>query len=172
RSCAGTGSPTATGSWSCGATAASVGPCPSRRSGTSSWTGIGSPTPRSASSWTPTWKAPCSAGTPSWTSAKPSVCTRRARSRWCEVPRPRCRPQGTDRRERIPAMTASAHHHHRHNHHAAQQHYYDEATNPEFEIRRPRGCGKIYEYLIEHKFRTGMSVLGLDVTGLTVLEVC
>jgi 2-polyprenyl-3-methyl-5-hydroxy-6-metoxy-1,4-benzoquinol methylase len=69
-------------------------------------------------------------------------------------------------------MTASAHHHHHHNHHAAQQHYYDEATNPEFEIRRPRGCGKIYEYLIEHKFRTGMSVLGLDVTGLTVLEVC
>ena len=67
-------------------------------------------------------------------------------------------------------MTASAHRHH--HHHAAQQHYYDEATDPEFEIRRPRGCGRIYQYLIEHKFRTGMSVLGLDVAGLTVLEVC
>lgn len=57
-------------------------------------------------------------------------------------------------------------------HYAHQQHYYDEARDPEFEIRRPRGCGRIYEFLIEHKFRTGMAVLRLDMAGRKVLEVC
>ena len=59
-----------------------------------------------------------------------------------------------------------------HAHYAGQQHYYDEATDPEFEIRRPRGCGRVYEFLIAHKFRTGLAVLGLDLAGRTVLELC
>src|SRR5262245_46487597 len=53
-----------------------------------------------------------------------------------------------------------------------QQHYHDDAVDPEFEIRRPRGCGRVYEYLIRHKFRTGVAVLGLDLAGSSVLEVC
>ena len=59
-----------------------------------------------------------------------------------------------------------------HAHYAGQQHYYDEASDPEFEIRRPHGCGRIYEYLIGHKFETGIAVLGLDLAGRTLLEVC
>jgi 2-polyprenyl-3-methyl-5-hydroxy-6-metoxy-1,4-benzoquinol methylase len=63
-------------------------------------------------------------------------------------------------------MSAPAHHL------AHQQHYHDEALDPEFETRRPHGCGRLYEFLIRHKFRTGMAVLGLDVSGCSVLEVC
>ena len=59
-----------------------------------------------------------------------------------------------------------------HAHYAHQQHYFDEASNPEFEIRRPHGCGRVYEFLIGHKFATGLAVLGLDLTDRTVLEVC
>jgi 2-polyprenyl-3-methyl-5-hydroxy-6-metoxy-1,4-benzoquinol methylase len=53
-----------------------------------------------------------------------------------------------------------------------QRHFYDEECNPEFEIARPHGCGRLYEYLIEHKFRTGLSVLGLNISGMSVLEIC
>jgi SAM-dependent methyltransferase len=53
-----------------------------------------------------------------------------------------------------------------------QQHYYDEACDAEFEIRRPRGCGRIYEFLIDHKLRMGLAVLGMNVAGRTVLELC
>lgn len=53
-----------------------------------------------------------------------------------------------------------------------QRHYYDEACDPEFEIRRPRGCGRLYEFLIAHKVETGLDVLGLDLEGRTVLELC
>jgi 2-polyprenyl-3-methyl-5-hydroxy-6-metoxy-1,4-benzoquinol methylase len=57
-------------------------------------------------------------------------------------------------------------------HLAHQQHYHDEAVDPEFETRRPHGCGRLYEFLIGHKFRTGRAVLGLDLRGCSVLEVC
>ncbi len=57
-------------------------------------------------------------------------------------------------------------------HYSLQQHYYDEACDPEFEIMRPHGCGRIYAFLIEHKFQTGLAVLGLGLAGQTVLEVC
>jgi SAM-dependent methyltransferase len=53
-----------------------------------------------------------------------------------------------------------------------QRHFYDEECDSEFEIARPHGCGRLYEYLIEHKFRTGLGVLGLDIAGMSVLEVC
>lgn len=53
-----------------------------------------------------------------------------------------------------------------------QRHFYDEQCDPEFEIARPHNCGRLYQYLIEHKFRTGMRMLGLGVAGRSVLEVC
>lgn len=54
----------------------------------------------------------------------------------------------------------------------SQQQYYEEECDSEFEIRRPRDCGLLYEFLIRHKFRTGLRVLRLPIAGATVLEVC
>ncbi len=54
----------------------------------------------------------------------------------------------------------------------SQRHYYDEACDPEFEITRPHGCGRLYKFLISHKFQVGLEVLELDLAGRTVLEVC
>jgi 2-polyprenyl-3-methyl-5-hydroxy-6-metoxy-1,4-benzoquinol methylase len=54
----------------------------------------------------------------------------------------------------------------------SQRHYYDEACDPEFEITRPHGCGRLYQFLISHKFQTGLAVLGVELAGKTVLEVC
>ena len=42
---------------------------------------------------------------------------------------------------------------------SVQQHYYEEECDPEFEIQRPRECGRIYEYLSSHKFQTGVRLL-------------
>ncbi len=53
-----------------------------------------------------------------------------------------------------------------------QRHFYDEECDPEFEIARPHGCGRLYGFLIEDKFRTGIAVLGLDISGMSVLEIC
>ena len=55
---------------------------------------------------------------------------------------------------------------------AHQQRYYDEACDPEFEIRRPHGCGRVYEFLIRYKIDTGLALLGMNLAGRTVLEVC
>jgi 2-polyprenyl-3-methyl-5-hydroxy-6-metoxy-1,4-benzoquinol methylase len=54
----------------------------------------------------------------------------------------------------------------------SQRHYYDEACDPEFEITRLHDCGRLYQFLLAHKFRTGLAVLGLELAGKTVLEVC
>jgi hypothetical protein len=54
----------------------------------------------------------------------------------------------------------------------SQRHYYDEACDPEFEITRPHTRGRLYQFLLAHKFRTGFTVLGLELAGKTVLEVC
>jgi ubiquinone/menaquinone biosynthesis C-methylase UbiE len=53
-----------------------------------------------------------------------------------------------------------------------QSHFYEEECDPEFEIRRPRDCGRLYEFLIQEKFGSGLRILGLPLTGATVLEVC
>lgn len=53
-----------------------------------------------------------------------------------------------------------------------QRLYYEEECDPEFEIARPHGCGRLYDFLLEHKFRAGMRVLGLALAGRSVLEVC
>jgi SAM-dependent methyltransferase len=54
----------------------------------------------------------------------------------------------------------------------SQLHFYEEECDPEFEIARPHDCGRLYEFLIEHKFQTGLEVLGIDIAGRSVLEVC
>jgi ubiquinone/menaquinone biosynthesis C-methylase UbiE len=53
-----------------------------------------------------------------------------------------------------------------------QRYFYDQECDPEFEISRPNGCGRLYEFLIEYKFRTGLRQLGFEVAGRSVLEVC
>jgi ubiquinone/menaquinone biosynthesis C-methylase UbiE len=53
-----------------------------------------------------------------------------------------------------------------------QRHFYEEECDPEFEIARPHNCGRLYRYLIDHKFQTGLKMLGLDVAGRSVLEIC
>ncbi len=53
-----------------------------------------------------------------------------------------------------------------------QQRFYEEDCDPEFEIARPRECGELYDYLIERKFQAGREVLGLDLAGRTLLEIC
>jgi SAM-dependent methyltransferase len=53
-----------------------------------------------------------------------------------------------------------------------QRRFYEEECDPEFEIERPHGCGRLYEFLIEHKFRTGLGVLGCNIVGTSVLEIC
>lgn len=50
--------------------------------------------------------------------------------------------------------------------------FYDEECDPEFEIERPHGCGRLYDFLIDYKLRAGLRVLGLPLVGRTVLEVC
>jgi len=54
----------------------------------------------------------------------------------------------------------------------AQRHFYDEECDPEFEIVRPHSCGRLYGYLIEHKFHTGLRVLGTEIFRRSVLEIC
>jgi ubiquinone/menaquinone biosynthesis C-methylase UbiE len=53
-----------------------------------------------------------------------------------------------------------------------QRHFYDEECDPEFEIERPHGCGRVYDFLIDRKFRDGMRVLDAPLSGRSVLEVC
>jgi SAM-dependent methyltransferase len=53
-----------------------------------------------------------------------------------------------------------------------QRHFYEEECDPEFEIRRPRDCGRLYEFLIQEKFSVGLRMLSLPLTAATVLEVC
>jgi SAM-dependent methyltransferase len=55
---------------------------------------------------------------------------------------------------------------------STQQRFYEEECDPEFEIDRPHGCGRLYEFLIEHKFRTGLARLGCNIAETTVLEIC
>jgi 2-polyprenyl-3-methyl-5-hydroxy-6-metoxy-1,4-benzoquinol methylase len=50
--------------------------------------------------------------------------------------------------------------------------FYHEECDPEFEIARPHGCGRLYQFLIELKFRAGLRTLGLELAGHSVLEVC
>jgi 2-polyprenyl-3-methyl-5-hydroxy-6-metoxy-1,4-benzoquinol methylase len=53
-----------------------------------------------------------------------------------------------------------------------QSHFYEEECDPEFEVSRPRDCGRLYEFLIQEKFNSGLRMLGVPLGGATVLEVC
>ena len=53
-----------------------------------------------------------------------------------------------------------------------QQRFYEEDCDPQFEIARLRECGQLYHYLIDRKFQAGREVLGLDLAGRTLLEIC
>jgi ubiquinone/menaquinone biosynthesis C-methylase UbiE len=53
-----------------------------------------------------------------------------------------------------------------------QRHFYDEECDPEFEIERPHGCGRVYDFLIERKFQDGMRVLAAPLRGRRVIEIC
>jgi len=55
---------------------------------------------------------------------------------------------------------------------ARQHHYYEEECDPEFEITRPHKCGRLYQFLIDLKFQTGINILDLELAGSSVLEVC
>ena len=48
---------------------------------------------------------------------------------------------------------------------SSQRHYYDEACDPEFETTRPHTCGRLYQFLITHKFQTGSMRSGLISQG-------
>lgn len=50
--------------------------------------------------------------------------------------------------------------------------FFDHETDAEFEITRPRGAGRLYEWLMEDKFRRSVSALRDDLSGATVLCVC
>lgn len=53
-----------------------------------------------------------------------------------------------------------------------QRYFYDHECDADFEISRPHGCGRLYQFLIEHKFQTGLRLLQFELRRRTVLEVC
>lgn len=42
----------------------------------------------------------------------------------------------------------------------------------ELEIIRPRGCGRLFNYLIDYKLRSGIDEMGVDVRDKLVLDIC
>lgn len=55
---------------------------------------------------------------------------------------------------------------------AVQAAYYDRQKNDDFEIERPHGAGRLYEYLLRFKFERGLELLGQPLAGRSVLCVC
>lgn len=53
-----------------------------------------------------------------------------------------------------------------------QVQYYREAVNAEFEITRPRGAGRLYQYFMEFKIAKALRRLGIGLRGRRVLNVC
>ena len=52
-----------------------------------------------------------------------------------------------------------------------QAQYYEEETDPEFELDRPHGAGRVYTYLMDYKIGMAIRALG-DLPGKTMLNVC
>lgn len=50
--------------------------------------------------------------------------------------------------------------------------YFREHVNPEFEIERPRGTGRLYSYLMRYKFDTALEAVPFRVHDQCVLNVC
>lgn len=50
--------------------------------------------------------------------------------------------------------------------------YFDEECNEEFEIHRPHGCGRLYDFLLRWKFHNSVWNLPFSLQGRTVLDMC
>jgi len=57
-------------------------------------------------------------------------------------------------------------------HKRQQMAFYDAHGASEFEVCRPAGCGRVYEYLLREKFRRAVTRLGFELRGHSVLNVC
>ncbi len=55
---------------------------------------------------------------------------------------------------------------------AKQAEFFDEATDDEFEIERPWGSGRLYEWSIQSKFETAVGMLSFPLAGATLLDLC
>ena len=55
---------------------------------------------------------------------------------------------------------------------ARQLAYFRRHVNAEFEIERPRGAGRLYDYLLRYKFRTAIRRLPVSLVDTPVLNVC
>lgn len=55
---------------------------------------------------------------------------------------------------------------------AKQALYFDEAISESFEIERPHGAGRLYEWSIKHKFNLALSQLSFSLQGQSLLEIC
>jgi SAM-dependent methyltransferase len=55
---------------------------------------------------------------------------------------------------------------------ARQLSYFREQVNREFEIERPRGAGRLYDYLLRYKFRTAIESLPFSLANARVLNIC
>ena len=53
-----------------------------------------------------------------------------------------------------------------------QKEYYRGSVNTEFEIVRPRGCGRLYTYFMMYKIRMGLRFLPVPLAGESVLNIC
>lgn len=56
-------------------------------------------------------------------------------------------------------------------HKTAQAAHFDRAVIEEFEIERPHGTPRLYQFLLDEKFRRGASPIG-SIAGLSTLTVC
>lgn len=57
-------------------------------------------------------------------------------------------------------------------HKRQQMAFYDAQGASEFEVSRPAGCGRVYDYLLREKFRRAMTPLGFPLRGCSVLNLC
>jgi len=53
-----------------------------------------------------------------------------------------------------------------------QAEYFDQATDPEFEIERPAGTGRLYKWSIYKKFNIATGMMSCPLYGATLLDIC
>ena len=54
----------------------------------------------------------------------------------------------------------------------SQAQHFDGIEHPEFEINRPHGESRLYQYLMDYKMRRVLSLLGRPIAGARVLVIC
>jgi SAM-dependent methyltransferase len=57
-------------------------------------------------------------------------------------------------------------------HKTKQADYYDHSVDVEFETNRPRGESRLYQYLMDYKFRRVVDLLSSPLAGARVLDIC